>query len=183
MIVEQGECYQSMLSEAFWTPNIALALSTGWWGTGMLYTVDTGWWPDHWVIVAPFDGAFACCCAGCWTMECSNDSYSMLRHVLSPRWRTKRVKFDALPARFATPARIVTMWWQIVAKGSLTARFVTPSPVPLLSVFPLPTNMCVCVCVCVYVCVCVCVCVCVRGRARVCVRACAVFYYPWVSER
>ena len=40
-------------------------------------------------------------------------------------------KFDALPARFFTPAHFVTTWGQNVPKGPLAARFVTPSPATL----------------------------------------------------
>ena len=44
---------------------------------------------------------------------------------------TKHVKFDALSARFVTPARFVTTWRQNVPKGPFAARFVTPSPATL----------------------------------------------------
>ena len=35
------------------------------------------------------------------------------------------VKYETLSARFFTPARFITTWWQIVQKGSLAARYVT----------------------------------------------------------
>ena len=79
------------------------------------------------------------------------------------------VKFDAQPARFVTRARFVTTWWQNVPKGPLAARFVTPSPVPLSSVFPFP--QCACVCVDVN-------CPWQRERVRVCVVVYCVVLSP-----
>ena len=67
---------------------------------------------------------------------------------------TKRVKSDALPARF------VTTWWQNMRKGPLAARFVTPSPATLQSAFTFPR------CVCVYPRARVCCCAFVHGSMR-----------------